>query len=120
MQVLWECGGTLAAPAITGGVIHKAMAFIAPKLVGGVTAPTPVGELGNVEMTQVRVHDTAQGSVSRTCCCWWAACWNAQSTQRTSASVGMCLFDYSLRVQQLVETHWTPIGPDVLHGRSAY
>lgn len=32
-QVLWECGGTLAAPAITGGVIHKALAFIAPKLV---------------------------------------------------------------------------------------
>lgn len=52
-QVLWECGGTLAAPAITGATIHKAMAFIAPKLVGGVRAPTPVGELGNVEMTQV-------------------------------------------------------------------
>ena len=54
-QVLWECGGTLAAPAISGGAIHKAMAFIAPKLVGGVRAPTPVGELGNVEMTQVCV-----------------------------------------------------------------
>jgi diaminohydroxyphosphoribosylaminopyrimidine deaminase / 5-amino-6-(5-phosphoribosylamino)uracil reductase len=53
VQVLWECGGTLAAPAITGATIHKAMAFIAPKLVGGVRAPTPVGELGNVEMTQV-------------------------------------------------------------------
>ena len=33
MQVLWECGGTLAAPAIAAGVIHKALAFIAPKLV---------------------------------------------------------------------------------------
>jgi diaminohydroxyphosphoribosylaminopyrimidine deaminase / 5-amino-6-(5-phosphoribosylamino)uracil reductase len=54
VQVLWECGGTLAAPAITGATIHKAMAFIAPKVVGGVRAPTPVGELGNVEMTQVR------------------------------------------------------------------
>ena len=32
-QVLWECGGTLAAPAIAAGVIHKALAFIAPKLV---------------------------------------------------------------------------------------
>eukprot|EP00208_Stichococcus_sp_RCC1054_P000168 CAMPEP_0206145818 /NCGR_PEP_ID=MMETSP1473-20131121/28590_1 /ASSEMBLY_ACC=CAM_ASM_001109 /TAXON_ID=1461547 /ORGANISM="Stichococcus sp, Strain RCC1054" /LENGTH=650 /DNA_ID=CAMNT_0053542175 /DNA_START=146 /DNA_END=2099 /DNA_ORIENTATION=- len=52
LQVLWECGGKLAAPAITDGTIHKAMAFIAPKLVGGVQAPTPVGELGNVEMTQ--------------------------------------------------------------------
>jgi len=33
LQVLWECGGTLAAPAISGGVLHKALAFIAPKLV---------------------------------------------------------------------------------------
>ncbi|KAK9837095.1 hypothetical protein WJX81_002479 [Elliptochloris bilobata] len=52
LQVLWECGGTLAAPAIASGVIHKALAFIAPKLIGGVRAPSPVGELGNVEMTQ--------------------------------------------------------------------
>ena len=33
LQLLWECGGTLAAPAIAAGVIHKAMAFVAPKLV---------------------------------------------------------------------------------------
>ncbi|BDA48102.1 Riboflavin biosynthesis protein RibD at N-terminal half [Coccomyxa sp. Obi] len=52
LQVLWECGGTLAAPAIAAGVVHKALAFIAPKLIGGVRAPSPVGELGNVEMTQ--------------------------------------------------------------------
>ncbi|KAK9790777.1 hypothetical protein WJX73_009297 [Symbiochloris irregularis] len=52
LQCLWECGGTLAAPAIASRVIHKAMAFIAPKLIGGVRAPSPVGELGNVEMTQ--------------------------------------------------------------------
>ncbi|KAF8061418.1 hypothetical protein HT031_004509 [Scenedesmus sp. PABB004] len=52
LQVFWECGGTLAAPAIAGGVIHKVLAFIAPKIIGGDRAPTPVGELGNVEMTQ--------------------------------------------------------------------
>ncbi|DBA99900.1 hypothetical protein WJX77_000507 [Trebouxia sp. C0004] len=52
LQCLWECGGTLAAPAIAAGVIHKTLAFIAPKLIGGVRAPSPVGELGNVEMTQ--------------------------------------------------------------------
>eukprot|EP00887_Chlorella_sp_A99_P007630 scaffold20.g7630.t1 len=52
LQLLWECGGTLAAPAIAGGVIHKAMAFIAPKLIGGDRAPTPVGDLGFFEMTQ--------------------------------------------------------------------
>jgi hypothetical protein len=50
--VFWECGGTLAAPAISSGVIHKVLAFIAPKIIGGERAPTPVGELGNVEMTQ--------------------------------------------------------------------
>ncbi len=33
LQCLWECGGTLAAPAIAGGAIHKCLAFIAPKLV---------------------------------------------------------------------------------------
>ena len=65
MQVLWECGGTLAAPAITGATIHKAMAFIAPKLVGGVRAPTPVGELGNVEMTQVSLSTLAQAGRQR-------------------------------------------------------
>ncbi|CAK0784832.1 hypothetical protein CVIRNUC_008037 [Coccomyxa viridis] len=60
LQVLWECGGTLAAPAIAAGVIHKALAFIAPKLIGGVRAPSPVGELGNVEMTQaISLVDTA-------------------------------------------------------------
>jgi riboflavin biosynthesis pyrimidine reductase len=54
VQVFWECGGTLAAPAIASGVIHKVLAFVAPKIIGGARAPTPVGELGNVEMTQVR------------------------------------------------------------------
>ncbi|KAL6779588.1 RFD2 [Auxenochlorella protothecoides x Auxenochlorella symbiontica] len=52
LRCLWECGGTLAAPAIQAGVIHKVMAFVAPKLIGGVLAPTPLGELGFVEMTQ--------------------------------------------------------------------
>jgi hypothetical protein len=30
----------------------QVMAFISPKIIGGITAPTPVGELGMVEMTQ--------------------------------------------------------------------
>lgn len=30
----------------------QVLAFVAPKIIGGVTAPTPVGELGMVEMTQ--------------------------------------------------------------------
>lgn len=44
----------MAAPAIASGVLHKVVAFVAPKIIGGTRAPTPVGELGNVEMTQVR------------------------------------------------------------------
>ncbi|KAB2629992.1 riboflavin biosynthesis protein PYRR [Pyrus ussuriensis x Pyrus communis] len=52
LSLLWECGGTLAAAAISSGVIHKAFAFVAPKIIGGKNAPSPVGELGMVEMTQ--------------------------------------------------------------------
>jgi diaminohydroxyphosphoribosylaminopyrimidine deaminase/5-amino-6-(5-phosphoribosylamino)uracil reductase len=51
-KVLWECGGTLAASAIAQGAIQKVMAFIAPKIIGGNNAPTPVGELGFTTMTQ--------------------------------------------------------------------
>ncbi|MGF1570320.1 MAG: bifunctional diaminohydroxyphosphoribosylaminopyrimidine deaminase/5-amino-6-(5-phosphoribosylamino)uracil reductase RibD [Nodosilinea sp.] len=49
--VLWECGGTLAAQALQQRVIDKVWAFIAPKLVGGQAAPTPVGDLGIQEMS---------------------------------------------------------------------
>ena len=51
LSVLWECGGTLAAKAIADGAVQKIMAFIAPKIVGGSSAPTPVGDLGFAEMT---------------------------------------------------------------------
>ncbi|GIL89012.1 hypothetical protein Vretimale_16283 [Volvox reticuliferus] len=64
LQCFWECGGTLAAPTIASGVVHKVMAFVAPKIIGGVRAPTPVGELGFVEMTQaVELVDTAWSQV---------------------------------------------------------
>ncbi|MDY6940757.1 MAG: bifunctional diaminohydroxyphosphoribosylaminopyrimidine deaminase/5-amino-6-(5-phosphoribosylamino)uracil reductase RibD [Cyanobacteriota bacterium] len=46
LSVLWECGGTLAARAIADGSVQKAIAFIAPKIVGGKLAPSPVGDLG--------------------------------------------------------------------------
>lgn len=49
--VLWECGGVLAAQALRDGVIDKVWAFVAPKLVGGATAPTPLGSLGIEQMT---------------------------------------------------------------------
>ncbi|KAL1813368.1 riboflavin biosynthesis protein PYRR, chloroplastic [Daucus carota subsp. sativus] len=52
LSLFWECGGSLAASAISSSVIHKVYAFVAPKIIGGKNAPSPVGELGMVEMTQ--------------------------------------------------------------------
>jgi diaminohydroxyphosphoribosylaminopyrimidine deaminase/5-amino-6-(5-phosphoribosylamino)uracil reductase len=49
-SVLWECGGTLAAAALKDRIVDKIWAFIAPKLIGGNTAPGPIGELGIVHM----------------------------------------------------------------------
>ncbi len=51
MSVLWECGGTLAAEAIAQGTVQKVWAFIAPKLIGGSGAPSPIGDLGLTKMT---------------------------------------------------------------------
>jgi len=51
-SVLWECGGTLAAMAIAQGAIQKILAFIAPKIIGGSHALTPVGDLGFNSMTE--------------------------------------------------------------------
>jgi diaminohydroxyphosphoribosylaminopyrimidine deaminase / 5-amino-6-(5-phosphoribosylamino)uracil reductase len=48
---LWECGGTLAASAIADGSVQKILAFVAPKIIGGVGAASPVGELGLTQMT---------------------------------------------------------------------
>ena len=52
VRLFWECGGTLAAPAISSGVISKVMAFVAPKVIGGSDAPGPVGDLGLTKMTE--------------------------------------------------------------------
>ncbi|MBE9240987.1 bifunctional diaminohydroxyphosphoribosylaminopyrimidine deaminase/5-amino-6-(5-phosphoribosylamino)uracil reductase RibD [Synechocystis salina] len=52
LQVLWECGGILAAEAIAMGTVQKVHAFLAPKIIGGGMAPTPVGELGFQRMTE--------------------------------------------------------------------
>lgn len=42
LSVLWECGGGLAAQAIKAGAVQKVHSFIAPKIIGGVNAPSPV------------------------------------------------------------------------------
>jgi diaminohydroxyphosphoribosylaminopyrimidine deaminase / 5-amino-6-(5-phosphoribosylamino)uracil reductase len=51
LSVLWECGGTLAAEAIRYGAIQKVLTFIAPKIVGGQSSATPVGDLKILKMT---------------------------------------------------------------------
>ncbi|NJL37420.1 MAG: bifunctional diaminohydroxyphosphoribosylaminopyrimidine deaminase/5-amino-6-(5-phosphoribosylamino)uracil reductase RibD [Leptolyngbyaceae cyanobacterium SM1_4_3] len=55
LSVLWECGGRLAAEAIAHRTIQKVWAFIAPKIIGGATAPSPVGELGLSLMSEALV-----------------------------------------------------------------
>jgi diaminohydroxyphosphoribosylaminopyrimidine deaminase / 5-amino-6-(5-phosphoribosylamino)uracil reductase len=59
-SVLWECGGTLSALAIASGSIQKILAFIAPKIVGGQLAPSPVGELGFTTMDQALTLERVQ------------------------------------------------------------
>ncbi len=51
LSVLWECGGKLAAQAIAAGAVQKVWAFVAPKIIGGAQAPSPVGDLGLTTMT---------------------------------------------------------------------
>ncbi|MSQ24084.1 MAG: bifunctional diaminohydroxyphosphoribosylaminopyrimidine deaminase/5-amino-6-(5-phosphoribosylamino)uracil reductase RibD [Chloroflexi bacterium] len=63
-SVLVESGGTLAASLIKARAVDKVLGFIAPRIVGGMEAPGPIGGLGlddmdaaldlrNAEWTQV-------------------------------------------------------------------
>lgn len=60
LSVLWECGGTLAARAIADGAVQKVLAFIAPKIIGGRGAPSPVGDLGLTSMSKALILDRVQ------------------------------------------------------------
>ncbi|WP_322782684.1 bifunctional diaminohydroxyphosphoribosylaminopyrimidine deaminase/5-amino-6-(5-phosphoribosylamino)uracil reductase RibD [Synechococcus sp. CBW1107] len=44
-QVLWECGPELAAAAMHQGCVQRIAAVVAPKVLGGSPARTPVGDL---------------------------------------------------------------------------
>ncbi len=64
LSVLWECGGTLAARAIADGAVQKIWAFIAPKIIGGQIAPSPIGDLGLVDMRQaIELEDVKMGAI---------------------------------------------------------
>lgn len=112
LHVLWECGGTLAAPALAERVIHKVMAFVAPKIIGGGgggggsggggsgngfgayagrAAPTPVGDLGLYEMTQALPVEPASNYCPP----------NASSLLETA--------DFWRPANA-----WEPVGPDIL------
>ncbi len=52
-QVLWECGPDLAAAALRQACVQRIAAVIAPKVLGGVAARTPVGDLGLLAMDDV-------------------------------------------------------------------
>ena len=57
-QVLWECGGTLAAAAIQADCVQRLWAFVAPKLIGGTQAPGPIADLGHTQMTAaIALHE---------------------------------------------------------------
>jgi diaminohydroxyphosphoribosylaminopyrimidine deaminase/5-amino-6-(5-phosphoribosylamino)uracil reductase len=50
--VLWECGPELAATALRQGGVQQVAAVIAPKLLGGVPASTPLGDLDLVRLEE--------------------------------------------------------------------
>jgi diaminohydroxyphosphoribosylaminopyrimidine deaminase/5-amino-6-(5-phosphoribosylamino)uracil reductase len=51
-SIMMEAGGTLAASALSSGIVDKVLFFIAPKIIGGKTAPTPVGGKGFGKLSQ--------------------------------------------------------------------
>ncbi len=53
-RVLWECGPALAAAALRQGCVQELAAVIAPKLLGGLAARTPLGDLGLKGLDQVQ------------------------------------------------------------------
>jgi diaminohydroxyphosphoribosylaminopyrimidine deaminase/5-amino-6-(5-phosphoribosylamino)uracil reductase len=58
-SIMIESGGTLAASALKEGIVDKVMFFVAPILIGGKTAPTPVGGDGFKKLSQaIKLHDT--------------------------------------------------------------
>ena len=52
-RVLWECGPQLSAAAIAQGCVQETAAVVAPALLGGDAARTPLADLGFTAMDQV-------------------------------------------------------------------
>jgi diaminohydroxyphosphoribosylaminopyrimidine deaminase/5-amino-6-(5-phosphoribosylamino)uracil reductase len=59
-SVLVEAGGTLVASLVEAGLVDKICAFVAPKLVGGKEALSPLEGPGRADMAQaIRLGDVA-------------------------------------------------------------
>ena len=56
-NVLVEGGGQLLGSLFDAGQVDEVHAFIAPKLVGGADAPTPIAGLGRAEMSEAFAMD---------------------------------------------------------------
>jgi diaminohydroxyphosphoribosylaminopyrimidine deaminase/5-amino-6-(5-phosphoribosylamino)uracil reductase len=54
-QVLWECGPELAAAALRQGCVQELAAVVAPKLLGGSAARTPLADLGLARVDQAPI-----------------------------------------------------------------
>lgn len=52
MSIMIEAGGTLAASALKEGIVDKVLFFIAPRIIGGKAAPTPVAGAGFKKLSQ--------------------------------------------------------------------
>jgi diaminohydroxyphosphoribosylaminopyrimidine deaminase/5-amino-6-(5-phosphoribosylamino)uracil reductase len=59
-QVLWECGPALAAAALRQGCVQQLAAVLAPKLLGGEPARTPLGDLNLVDVNQAQPWQALQ------------------------------------------------------------
>jgi diaminohydroxyphosphoribosylaminopyrimidine deaminase/5-amino-6-(5-phosphoribosylamino)uracil reductase len=53
VSLLVEGGGTLLGSLFDLGLVDKVAAFIAPAIIGGLSAPSPVGGAGSALMSQV-------------------------------------------------------------------
>jgi diaminohydroxyphosphoribosylaminopyrimidine deaminase/5-amino-6-(5-phosphoribosylamino)uracil reductase len=69
-QVLWECGPPLAAAALGEACVQQVAAVIAPKLLGGLAARTPLGDSGLVDVNEAPSGASgASGGWGRIGCC---------------------------------------------------
>ena len=57
-KILWECGPNLATAAIKNGCIQETIAFIAPKILGGVNSMTPFADFNYEDMNEVKNLNT--------------------------------------------------------------